>query len=240
MASAKSPTKAVLYIRVSSEQQVESGLGLAHQTSKLQAYCAMRGLEVAEIITDAGESAGKALEERPGGRRLLALIKRKRVNAVIALKLDRLFRRASDCLDVVDAWTRAGVSLHLVDLGGMAVDTSSATGKMFLTMLAGFAEFERNQVSERTKAALSVKRARGEALGGEAPYGYHYAEGRRVVPVPSEQAIIARAKALRAEGATLAAIAAQLTSDGLTNRACRPFAAQTVANMLREARPTAA
>jgi DNA invertase Pin-like site-specific DNA recombinase len=63
---------------------------------------------------------------RPGGERLVELLRKRRVARIIAFKLDRLFRNCADCLANVEAWERAGIALHLIDLGGSAVDTSSA------------------------------------------------------------------------------------------------------------------
>jgi len=75
------------------------------------------------------------------------------------LKLDCLFRNASDALHTTEAWDKQGISLHFVDMGGMAVDTSSAMGRMMLTMLAGFAQFERDLCADRTKSALKHKKS---------------------------------------------------------------------------------
>lgn len=63
----------------------------------------------------------------------------------------------------VEEWEQAGISLHLVDMGGQSVNTGSSMGKMLITMLAGFAEFERNMIAERTTAALNYKKTHGEA-----------------------------------------------------------------------------
>lgn len=72
----------------------------------------------------------------------------------MAVKLDRLFRNAMNCLAQVEEWQRKGIVLHLVDFGGQSLDTSSAMGKMMLTMMAGIAEMERNIIAERTAAAM--------------------------------------------------------------------------------------
>ncbi len=81
------------------------------------------------------------------------------------------------------------MGLHLPDLGGSAIDTSSAIGKFFLTVMAGAAELERNQISERTSAVLQHKAERGEYTGGEPPFGYRLAdEGVRLVEDVAEQA----------------------------------------------------
>ena len=75
--------------------------------------------------------------------------------AVVAAKLDRLFRDAADCLNMSRRWDDAEVGLHLIDMG---IDTRSAMGRAFLTMAAGFAELERNLIGERTKAGQAVIR----------------------------------------------------------------------------------
>jgi len=75
------------------------------------------------------------------------------------VKLDRLFRNATDALQKSAEWDKAKLALHILDMDGSNIDTASAVGKMFFTMTAGFAEMERNLISERTKAALSFKKA---------------------------------------------------------------------------------
>jgi DNA invertase Pin-like site-specific DNA recombinase len=125
------------------------------------------------------------------------------------------------------------VGLHLVDLGGSAIDTGSATGKMFLTMLAGFAEFERNLTSERTRLALAHKARRGELrLGRDAPFRYRH-DGDSLEPVAAEQATIEFARALRRDGKSLEGIASELNRQDHRNRTGQPFARQSVHTMLR-------
>lgn len=165
------PNKAVGYLRVSTDEQADSGLGLAAQEAAVKAYCTMKGLDLVALIVDPGVSAGKPLDTRPGGRDLGDKLRAREAGSVVALKLDRLFRSVVDCLQVIEGWERNGVALHLVDFGGMAVDTSSAIGKMFLTISSGFAEFERNLTKERTKAAMGTKKVKGERVGS-IPYGF--------------------------------------------------------------------
>jgi DNA invertase Pin-like site-specific DNA recombinase len=110
-------------------------------------------------------SGAKPLVDRPQGAELLRFVKAKRAQHVVALKLDRLFRDAEDCLRQTKAWDKAGVSLHLLDMGGQAINTASAMGRMFLTMAAGFAELERNLISERTKVAMQHLKAQGKSFG---------------------------------------------------------------------------
>ena len=185
--------RAVLYCRVSTEEQAREGQSLETQDANLRAYCTLRGLDVVEVVVDAGVSAFKPLADREGGRRVLELVG-SGATAVVAWKLDRLFRNVSNCLAVVESWKKRGVELHLADLGGQAVDTSSAAGKMFLVMLAGFAEMERNLTAERIKAVLAKKRDAGEYCGGTEPYGWRKLPDGTLEPETDEQETIAIAK----------------------------------------------
>src|SRR5258708_24398724 len=88
--SEPAPKRAIGYIRVSSDQQAESGLSLEHQQQKVRAAATLHDLELQSVIVDAAESAASL--ERPGMRRVLELVKARKVDAVIVLKLDRLTR----------------------------------------------------------------------------------------------------------------------------------------------------
>ena len=118
--------KAICYVRCSTQEQADSGLGLEAQAERIRAYCTMRNLDLLDIITDAGVSGGKPLASRVGGQQLLNMIRERKADAVVMLKLDRMFRNAGDCLTTVETWERAGVALHVVDLGGNATPTCRA------------------------------------------------------------------------------------------------------------------
>ena len=225
--------QAAAYIRVSTEEQATEGVSLDAQEATLRAYCAMRGLELAEVVVDAGVSAGKPLSTRDGGAHLLDLVKRGKVGAVVCYKLDRLFRDASDCLQVTAAWDKAGVALHLVDLGGQSVDTSSAMGRFFLTIMAGAAEMERNLIRERTSAAMAHKASKREYTGGQVPYGWTLgADGVHLTPNPTEQAIIAAARTLREQGLSLRKVGEELTAEGMLPRSGGKWHAESVKVLL--------
>ncbi len=128
------------------------------------------------------------------------------------LKLDRLFRNAGDCLATVERWERKNIALHVVDLGGNAIDTTSAAGRFMLVVLAGAAEMERNLTRERTKSAMAVKRSNGQRVG-TIPYRFDLAnDGATLIPNEPEQAVIADVKEMRARGMKLQKIAADLTA----------------------------
>jgi site-specific DNA recombinase len=230
--------KAIAYVRVSTTEQATEGVSLDAQESALRAYCSFRGLDLVAVVVDAGVSAGKPLATRAGGRRVLDLVEAGEVGAVVAYKLDRLFRDCADCLTVTSGWDVAGVALHLVDMGGQAIDTSTAMGRFFLTVMAGAAEMERNLVRERTAAALGHLRDQGVQLGGEAMGWARTDEtdddGRKVVrKVQDEAETVARILALRAEGSTLQAIADTLTAEGRPTKRGGRWAPATVHYILK-------
>ena len=204
--------EAIGYTRCSTHEQADSGLGLDVQTERIRAYCTLKGLALLDIITDAGVSGGKPLASREGGQRLLDAIRKRKAGAVVMLKLDRMFRNAGDCLITVEKWEQSGVALHVVDLGGNAIDTTSAAGRFMLVILAGAAEMERNLTRERTRSAMAVKRANGQRVGA-VPYGFDLAaNGTTLVVNEAEQAVIQDIRVMRSKGMTLEAIAKTLTT----------------------------
>jgi DNA invertase Pin-like site-specific DNA recombinase len=160
--------KAITYRRVSTDEQ---STGLSDQAEKLKAYCKLKDLIVIEDIEDEDISGAKPLFERPGGARIREI----KFDVIVAVKLDRLFRDASDCLLITKEWDKQNRALHLIDMGGNSFDTSSAMGRMFITMTAGFAEMERAMISDRVSAALQYMRKHSKRVGG-IPYGYNLSE----------------------------------------------------------------
>ena len=243
-APAKTANRAVAYARVSTAEQAAEGVSLDAQTDALRAYCAFRGLDLVDVVVDAGVSAGKALSARDGGRRILDLVDAGEVGAVVSFKLDRLFRDCADCLNVTSEWDRAGVALHLVDMGGQTIDTSTAMGRFFLTIMAGAAELERNMVRDRTRTALAHLRAQGVQLGGEA-LGWTRTDdtdddGRKLVcAVKAEADTVARILELRAAGHTLQSIANTLTAEGRPTKRGGNWYPATVRNVVVRAEQAA-
>lgn len=224
---------AIGYTRCSTHEQADSGLGLQSQAERIRAYCTLRELDLIDIVTDAGVSGGKPLATREGGRKLLKIVQARKSGAIVMLKLDRMFRNAADCLSTVEMWERRGIALHVIDLGGNAIDTTSAAGRFMLVVLAGAAEMERNLTRERTRAALAVHKANGKRVG-TVPYGFDLgADDTTLIPNAAEQQTIRGINAARREGKTLKAIADELTERGvLTKQGKSSWAHQTVASIL--------
>lgn len=212
----RQPGLAVGYVRVSTEGQAREGLSLAQQQVEIEQYCTFRGFELVSVLSDPGVSASTPLDRRPEGAQLGELLRTSGVSCLVTCKLDRLFRSAEDCLTMTKAWDDLGVALHLLNLGGQTIDTSTAMGRFFLTVMAGAAEMELNLIRERTRDVMSAKKARGEQVGG-LPLGYQLGpDGVHLEPCPVEVQAIQQAKRLRSAGLTLRTIAARLTVDGYT------------------------
>jgi len=157
---------AIGYVRVSTEKQADFGVSLEAQQEKVRAMAVVQGAELAEVIIDAGESA-KSLN-RPGMVKLLAVVDSGAVDTVIIAKLDRLTRSVKDLAELLERFNRSGVSLVSV---ADALDTRSAAGRLVLNIMVSVSQWEREAIGERTRDAMSHKRANGERVGTE-PFGY--------------------------------------------------------------------
>lgn len=219
-------TKAVAYIRVSTGKQ---DLSLEAQEERVRAYCTAYGLDLVDVIRERAVTGKLKLDKRPEGARI-AKLTAAGVCHIVSLKLDRLFRNAVDALNHVEEWEQAGISLHLVDMGGQSINTGSSMGKMMLTMLAGFAEFERNMISERTTAALNYKKRHGMVYN-HVPFGY-MAEDGNLVALAAEQAVIVRMTTLRGQGTSYNEIANILNSAEVPTKQGGTWRSQTIKNIL--------
>jgi DNA invertase Pin-like site-specific DNA recombinase len=183
------------YVRVSTEEQGDSGAGLEAQRRAIAAECERRGWELLEVVEDAGFSA-KDLK-RPGIQEALRVLREGDAKALVAAKLDRLSRSMIDFTALMATAQKQGWALVALDC---AVDTTTPAGEAMAHVLATFAQFERRLISQRTREALAVKRSQGVRLG-------------RPTTMPPD--VVRRIKRERAKGKSLAAIADGLNADGV-------------------------
>jgi DNA invertase Pin-like site-specific DNA recombinase len=149
------------YIRVSTAEQGDSGLGLEAQRQAIRAECERRAWTLVEIHEDAGAS-GKSLKGRPALRDALERLKRGEVDGIVVAKLDRLSRSLLDFAGLMERAQAEGWNLVALDLG---IDLSTPAGEFMANVMASAAQWERRIISQRTKDALAVKRASGVRLG---------------------------------------------------------------------------
>ena len=218
--------KAIVYVRVSTEEQGKSGLGLEAQRQKALAYCQLHDHEVVEVVEDAGAS-GKSLD-RPGMVRVLQAVDRREVEVVVVAKLDRATRSVRDLGELLERFNRSKVALASVS---EHLDTSTAAGRMVVGMLGVIAQWERETIVERITDAMGVKRRRGERVSRYAPTGWRF-DGDRVVEDAEAMSVLRNAKAMQAAGHSLREIAATLNAGGHRTQAGKPHHAMSVKRLL--------
>lgn len=214
--------KAIGYVRVSTMHQVDGGISLEAQRAAIERYCTFKEFDLVEVIEEPGVSGTIGLADRPGGSQLYGKLDQDDAIAhIVALKLDRLFRNVLDCLEVINTWDDEGIALHLVDMGGQALDTSSGNGRFFITVMAALAELESAIASERVAFALARKKERGDDLGG-APYGQRWnTETHAIEPDPDEQEVIELIRGYRKRRMGAQRIANKLNLDQVPARGDR-------------------
>jgi site-specific DNA recombinase len=160
--------KAAGYIRVSTLQQVESGTSLEEQKSIIEKEAKHRDLNLTKIYSDEGIS-GKSIV-RPALRELLDDSKQGRFDIILFTKLDRLARNLRDTLNIFHEANELGIDLFCID--NPAISTNGPMGSVMLSVLATFAQFERELIRSRTTAGRINKWKSGESIMGHLPFGY--------------------------------------------------------------------
>jgi len=139
----------------------------------------------------------------------------RQVQAVIVAKLDRLTRSVKDLCELLEVFERRGVALISV---AESLDTSSASGRLVMNIMAAVSQWEREAIAERTRDALRHKRDKGERVGNIA-FGFRLsADGKHVEPDGDEQAVLREIDQLRNSGVSLRRIAALLNAKALRTR----------------------
>ncbi|MGH2717348.1 MAG: recombinase family protein [Actinomycetota bacterium] len=150
------------YVRVSTEDQADSGAGLAAQRVMIEAECRRTGWQLTEVVSDSAVSGGVPFADREGGRRILQALRRREASGLVVAKLDRLTRSTGDAESILDLFKRNAWTLTVLDLG---VDTSTPMGEALAGVVAVFAKLERRLIGQRTREALAQKKAAGVRLG---------------------------------------------------------------------------
>jgi len=221
--------KAIGYIRVSTQGQAEEGVSMAAQRAKIDAWCIANDMELVAVFEDAGVSGG-SMAGREG---LHAAMKATTKGmALVAYSISRLARSTRDMLAIAETLDRKGADLVSLT---EKFDTTTAAGRMVFKVLAVLADFERDQISERTKMALEYKKANGQVYA-PVPFGYDATEGR-LVTVKREAKIVGEILAMREAGASFASIADTLNARGIEGKRGGRWFASTVRYMVnRQAR----
>ena len=219
---------AVIYTRVSTDEQAASGLGLAAQVSACETFAAKAGHTVTGLHTDAGISGAAGIEDRPGLAAAVATLRRG--DALVIAKRCRLGRDPLAIAMIEQAVSRKGAVILSADGVG---NESDPNGQFMKAIVDAAAAHERNMIKARTKAALAAKRKAGR-LTGEIPFGWSVDAEGNLIELADEQAVIAKINELREAGVSLRQIAKGLTDAGiLTKKGKAVWYAETVKSILQ-------
>ena len=201
-----------IWIRVSTEDQAK-GESPEHHEERARSYAKSRGWQVKEVYDLAGQS-GKAVMEHSEAKRMMKDVERGHISGLVFSKLARLSRNRRELEDFSDFFNK-----HHADLISLseAIDTSTAGGRMFFHLLGVFAQWEREEITERVNASVLTRAKLGKSINGTSPYGYKW-ESRKLVIKPEEAAVRRKAYELFLQHRRKGQVAKTLNAAGYRTR----------------------
>src|ERR1039458_5906895 len=201
-----------IWIRVSTEDQAK-GESPEHHEERARSYAKSRGWQVKEVYDLAGQS-GKAVMQHPEAKRMMKDVERGHITGLVFSKLARLSRNRRELEDFSDFFNK-----HRADLISLseAIDTSTAGGRMFFHLLGVFAQWEREEITERVNASVLTRAKLGKSINGSAPYGYQWKD-RKLIVQPEEAAIRRKAYELFLQFRRKGQVAQHLNAAGYRTR----------------------
>jgi site-specific DNA recombinase len=165
--------RCILYRRVSTDMQAEEGFSLDAQKQRLLAYAESQGWTVVDDYCDDGYSAKNI--DRPQMKRLIQDVKEKKFDIILVYRLDRFVRSVLDLHELLQLLDKHDVKFKS---STEIFDTTSATGRLFITLIATLAQWERETIAERVHMGMLKKVEQGQRNGAPAPYGYNLVDGK--------------------------------------------------------------
>ena len=194
------------YGRNSDVESFDKGSSITTQLEKCKSYAVLKDLTIDVEVTE--QTSGAILfNSRVKGYELIQ--KLRKGDNIICLEISRFSRNTLDLLQLVKKFKRMGVKLHFTDIG--EVTGSDAVGSVTLTLLSSFAQFYRDQISEKSKNTKTRMRKENRYCGGKKKFGYDIDDNGFYVPCEKEQVTIRLMKMLRQQGQSYAKIAETVT-----------------------------
>ncbi|MFC7783307.1 recombinase family protein [Rossellomorea sp. GCM10028870] len=179
--------KAAVYVRVSTTEQASEGYSIRAQTDRLKAYCVSQGWDIFEIYIDDGYSAKDT--NRPNLERMMKHIEQNLIDCVLVYRLDRLTRSVRDLYNILETFDKNDCKFKSAT---EVYDTTTAMGRMFITIVAALAQWERENTGERIRMGMEQKAREGNWVINRSPYGYDLDKENKTLTINEVEALIVK------------------------------------------------